>query len=758
MKRKILLLFLLSFLASALSFSLASCLSSDNEPIVQSVTDAYTITYTSGKDGTCYVSDITINPEYTEEIILEIPETAPNGDKVIAIRCSPLAFDPPVPTIIPEDDFEKFFGKPMKDKMEEEGKGWYYNQRFLAFFTLWDPAYFEGNDRNLAELYKYLPITKEIGAVYQINGEIRIDELAQIYQYILQYSEYTSKEHIELYDRLYNLVENSAQENKTAMLSCLPTLTDSNKNSLLVSAVSVPADVEVDASFYQSFCGAKEITISSNTQNLTSNFWGCFPFLEKLEVYMDILPSVPTSKEHPNLVFNEKNGVKYLGNSVEPYIIAIGPTDSTIQNVTLENTTKSISDSAFWNSSALTSIDIPAGVISIGNHAFSDCSSLESITIPESVTSIGENTFYGCSSLTSINIPKGVTAIGNRAFYGCSSLTSINISDSVTSIGTSAFTGCSSLTNINIPNSVTSIGEQVFWGCSSLENILVAEGNTVYHSNGNCLIETATKILLAGCKSSVIPADGSVTAIGDRAFYDCSSLTIINIPESVTSIGMSAFQGCSSLTSINVPEGITSIGKAAFYGCSSLTRVTISENSNLASIDKWAFGDCSALASIQIPNKVTSIGESAFYGCSSLENILVAEGNTVYHSNGNCLVEIATKTLLVGCNNSVIPTDGSVTSIGDSAFSGCSSLTIVNIPEGVTSIGDTAFGDCSYLTSINIPNSVTSIGRKAFAGCSSLTELTYGGSIEKAKTLFKRVYLNDGITIHCTDGDYVIGG
>lgn len=481
MKRKILLLFLLSFLASALSFSLASCLSSDNNPIVQSVTDAYTITYTSGKDGTCYVSDITINPEHTEEIILEIPETAPNGDKIIAIRCSPLAFDPPVPTIIPKDDFEKFFGKPMKDKMEEEGKGWYYNQRFLTFFTLLDPAYFEGNDRRLAEFYNEYPITREIGAFYQINGDIRIDELVQIHEYIVQYSEYTSKEHIELYDRLYNLVENSAQANKTAMLSCLPTLTDSNKNSLLVSAVSVPADVEVDASFYQGFCGAKEITISSNTQNLTSNFWGCFPFLKKLEVYMDTLPSAPTSEDHPNLAFNEKNGVKYLGNSVEPYIIAVGPTDSTIQNVTLENTTKSISDSAFGKSSALTSIDIPAGVISIGNHAFDDCSSLESITVPESVTSIGTYAFHNCSSLTSINIPKGVTSIGEGAFEGCSSLTNISIPEGVTTIHYGAFRGCNALTELTYGGTIE--GAKALFAYASLNN-----STTIHCTDGDYVI------------------------------------------------------------------------------------------------------------------------------------------------------------------------------------------------------------------------------------------------------------------------------
>ena len=143
---------------------------------------------------------------------------------------------------------------------------------------------------------------------------------------------------------------------------------------------------------------------------------------------------------------------------------------------------------------------------------------------------------------------------------------------------------------------MTSIGDYAFWGCSSLTSILVAEGNKVYHSAGNCLIETATKTLILGCSTSVIPADDSVTSIGWGAFYGCSSLTSIVIPDSVTSIGESAFMGCSSLTSIVIPDSVTSIGSQAFMGCSSLT-------------------------SIVIPDSVTSIGDSAFDGCDNLETV-----------------------------------------------------------------------------------------------------------------------------------------
>ena len=358
-------------------------------------------------------------------------------------------------------------------------------------------------------------------------------------------------------------------------------------------------------------------------------------------------------------------------------------------------------------------ITIPANVIyngasysvtTIGSSAFYNCSSLANITIPNSVTTIGNSAFTGCTSLASITIPNSVTTIGNNAFYNCSSLASITIPNSVTTIGNSAFYKCSSLASITIPNSVTTIGSNAFYNCSSLASISVATGNTTYDSRDNCnaIIETATNTLISGCQNTVIPS--SVTTIGDYAFGGRNSLTSIEIPNSVTTIGSWAFYSCSSLANINIPNSITTI-------------------------EKYAFGYCSSLTSINIPNSVTTIGNSAFASCSSLASISVATGNTTYDSRDNCnaIIETATNTLISGCQNTVIP--NSVTTIGDFAFAGRSSLTSIEIPNSVTTVGLSAFASCSSLASITTPNCVTTIGSNAFWGCSSLASITIGNSV-----------------------------
>ena len=311
--------------------------------------------------------------------------------------------------------------------------------------------------------------------------------------------------------------------------------------------------------------------------------------------------------------------------------------------------------------SVIIKVVIPNSVTSIGYVAFESRTSLISVNIPNSVTFIDSTAFWYCTSLTSINIPNSVTSIGSSTFYKCTSLTSVNIPKSVTSIGEEAFYGCTSLTSINIPNSVTSIGDSVFAGCTNL-TIYCEQGSyaETYANTNNIPVkytdvsDIATETELERLKyygdKDIIPSDKSyftvnstgetitglsdtgktqtelvipykingveIIGIGQNAFYSCTSLTSINIPNSVTSIGPGAFSGCTGLTSIDIPNSVISINAYAFSGCTSLTSVKLPNN--LTSINIHVFDGCTSLTSINIPNSVTSIGNGAFNGCIDL--------------------------------------------------------------------------------------------------------------------------------------------
>ena len=381
-----------------------------------------------------------------------------------------------------------------------------------------------------------------------------------------------------------------------------------------------------------------------------------------------------------------------------------------VKNVIVPETVKSIGSGAFSECDLLEEVIVPDGVQSIGNDTFYECTALKKVSLPQSVTNIGSRAFCGCKNLADIEIPANVAEIGEQAFKNCNAILNITLLKGITSIGASTFEDCSNLKSITIPEGVTLIDDSAFSGCSSLKSITIPEG---------------------------------VTAIGDSAFSGCSGLESITIPEGVTSIGGDSFRGCSSLTDITIPRGVTSIEHDTFNGCSSLRSINIPEG--VTYIGDSAFKGCGSLVGITIPQSVTTICGWVFAGCSGLESITVAEGNKVYHSSGNCLIKTENNQLILGCNNSVIPSyitsiwsyafencggltsitiPASVTSIGRSAFKGCSGLKDIAISEGVTSIGESAFEGCSDLESITIPKGITSISGRLFYGCACLESVT----------------------------------
>ena len=432
-------------------------------------------------------------------------------------------------------------------------------------------------------------------------------------------------------------------------------------------------------------------------------------------------------------------------------------------------------------------------VTKIGTGAFRDCTGLTAVTLPNAMTSIGRNAFRDCTGLTTVTISNSVTSIGSYAFYGCTGLTEVTIPNAMTDIGGWAFTYCTGLQTViwnahnvqDIPLNKSGTPMPPFLYCKNLTDFVF--GDEVEHIPAYlCYNLTSLKNLVIG---------NSVTTIGSYAFSSCTGLTAVTLPNAMTDIGGWAFAYCTGLTEVTIPNAVTYIGSGAFSGCTGLTEVTIPNA--VTEIGFRAFSGCTGLTEVTIPNAVTHIGDGVFAYCTGLKKVIwnarnvqnflhnystypflsckqltdFVFGEEVEHIPALLCCELASlKNLVIG---------NSVTSIGISAFDGCSGLTeviwnarnvqdfqdnssrpfsgcdrltdfvfgeevehipdylcyqltslnTIVIPNSVTSIGTNAFSFCSGLKTVTIPNSVTSIGTNAFSFCSGLKTVTIPNSV-----------------------------
>lgn len=415
-------------------------------------------------------------------------------------------------------------------------------------------------------------------------------------------------------------------------------------------------------------------------------------------------------------------------------------------------------------------------------YASSNVSNLTSLYIPDGVTTIGNLAFYGNNNLTSVRLPDSITTFnGDSHLMNCFSLTSVNIPTGITEIPIAMFEDCTSLTNVIIPNNVTYINTVAFHNCGFTSIGPLGSGADLQIPDGTSWDVRAFEHC-HNLTSVTIP--DYIAHITDSSFENCTSLTSVTFSACVTGIDNGAFKGCTSLRTINIPDNVEDIDNNAFYGCTSLTNVTI--GTGIQNIGDNIFQDCSSMESLKIEattppmlNSLESYNSTHYpilvhmscltdfkeaIGWDRYESRIVpiesvvttydvtstSEATTLLNSNSEISYQIIdgvqqssvqTTYTFSTTGKHIVAYGLNIDNIASSAFSNCTKLTNVILPDGVISIGQRAFQDCTSLTSVIIPNGVTSIGQRAFRYCYDLTSITIPDSA---------VYIEGSAFANCT--------
>ncbi len=402
-----------------------------------------------------------------------------------------------------------------------------------------------------------------------------------------------------------------------------------------------------------------------------------------------------------------------------------------LKNIEIPSKVKTIDTSAFSGCVALLSITIPNSVTEIGRNAFDGCTALESATISNKVAVIKEGTFSNCTSLKNIEVPSCVTAIQNKAFYNCTNLQSVTLKENLNKIGEYAFEYCTSLASLTIPNSVTSIGVGALQDCTSLSTLVIGNGVKALPMGllHGCSNLKGLTIPFTGASANATEASSNTTfgyifgatsyanGVGTKQYYSTTQSITYYIPSTLSTVVVTggnmmygAFYNCSNIISITIPNGMRAIGEKAFANCYKLVEVY----------------------------NLSTLNVSSHFDYEKVVHTSLSEKSIIETDNNYLFMTWSGKSYLMGYigeqKKLELPEKykGSVYSIYEYAFYNRYDITSIKIKDGsVNTIGENAFNNCSALKTLEIGTGVASLPASVLRGCSAIDTLVLpfvGGS------------------------------
>ncbi|EXM40101.1 hypothetical protein RASY3_05670 [Ruminococcus albus SY3] len=373
----------------------------------------------------------------------------------------------------------------------------------------------------------------------------------------------------------------------------------------------------------------------------------------------------------------------------------------------------------------------------VGASFASGCTPLQTVNFGGKINTIGKSAFSNCGHLqgtsgTNLNLSNIVT-IGDSAFASASEIQSITFSKDLNSIGKSAFSNNIALKTLDFPEYLLSINDSAFNGCKNLQSVMFEGNDTLSYIGVSAFAKctSLTAVNVRGFNFNRLPNGSDVIICGNKLFNGCTSLQNFTWSSNFTLIPDETFSGCSALTRFNFEGGAegsscVSIGKAAFYGCSSLVSIELPDANTDIGIS--AFANCTKLEKVVVSDKLTKVGESAFGGCWVLSLYPRSDANQTKNKVvlPSTWQVISDKTFQY-CSGLTQADITPATSMGAYAFDGCRSLTDITIPDAVTTIKEYTFRDCSALKDVVVSKNLGILGIEkgyVFQNCTSLETFT----------------------------------